>query len=500
MGATAIRPKLGPFGGFGIWEEPREQTGCGLPNCDTRLISPTDLYCHSHDHFLPLSELTSVGRGLIVVSLSVLIYGSIELTAHLRSVVPVDLSYVLIGLFTIGLPLRKFNGTYWAATLLWLLVSAFSLAFQFTGNHFHTVISTAFLLILISVSAIWAASEADDFSIAIRKKLDGPLPGGASSLVASGLIGAWSSVVVALAVTGTGRIWHGDESSIAHASLVAAACFTAASILAAIAVGFIYGTGRIRRDVPAIKYPHRPQLKEWRVSLSGPTPRPTHNVIDRIAEVAILTVFRTSETVVKASVTLSRLMVNFLLISMYILVRSITAVVNWVVMVLVLTFRVIAAAVAAAGRVIYRAFVSAYSGVVRVTVNVGFPVIALAVSSLLATGAAEETRQYIVVGSPRSLLATCALVIIALLLVITSWMVMASQSWERSLESAQHSASRTAPYALLFVAIGGWLLGLPGTILGYGLIHVGWLTLVSTGLIVAAVLLRPVLNRIGSQA
>jgi hypothetical protein len=56
--------------------------------------------------------------------------------------------------------------------------------------------------------------------------------------------------------------------------------------------------------------------------------------------------------------------------------------------------------------------------------------------------------------------------------------------------SAKSSATITAPYLLLFVAAGGWLLGLPGTF-GYGPIRVGFLTLTSTALIVIALVLRP---------
>ncbi len=499
LSTIAIWPKLGPFGGFGVWEKPANQSGCGLSGCDQKQILPTDLYCHSHDRFLPFSRMTNGERGFVIIFLAGLIYGSIELTAHLNSVIPVSLTYVLIGLCLISLPLRKFTGTFWTAVTLWLLVSAFGLAFQYAGRHFHVIISTAFLLILISVSAVWAASEADEAAMAIYKKISGASPGGASSLVACGLIGVLASLAVALGVIINGRIWHGDESSITNGTFVAAVCFAAATILAAIAVGFIYGAGRIRRHVPVIKQPRRPSLKGWSVNLPKPAIRQASNVIDRISEAAILTVFRTSEIVLRASVALARGIVNFLLIAMYILVRLFVAVVNGITRILVLTLRAIAAALATAGRVVYRACVSASVGVVRVTVNMGLPVGAFAVASLLTIGSAKETRRYIMADSPGILLDTIGLISIALLLATIAWMALASQDWLRSQRSAQHSAGRTAPYVLLFVAIGGWLLGLPGTILGYGRIHVGWVTLTSTGLIVMAIILRPVLNRIGSQ-
>jgi hypothetical protein len=499
LSTTTTKSKLGPFGGFGVWERPGEQSGCGLPKCDKRLISPTDLYCHSHDRFLLFMELTSGERGFIIALLSVLIYGSVELTAQLNSVIPVDLSYTLIGLCVISLPLRKFAGTCWMAAVLWLLTSAFSLAFQFTGDHFRVVISTAFLLILVSLSAVWAVSDADEASIAIHKRIPGPFPAGAASLIACGLIGAVASLVVGLAAIGNARVWHGDESSITQGSFVAAACFMAASILVAIVIGFIFGTGRIRRDVPEIKQPRRPRLKDWSVHLSPPTRRPVYNVVDRISEAAILAIFRTSEIVLKASVSLARLTVNFLLIAMYILVRLLVAVANKIIRMVVLAFRTIVAAVAAAGRVFYRSCVSACEGIARVTVNLDLPVMTLAVASLLTAGAAEESRRYIVESSPRILLIVLVRVVIALLLATITWIALASQEWARSRRSAEHSAGRAAPYVLLFVAIGGWLLGLPGTLFGYGRIHVGWLTLTSTGLIVLAIILRPVLNRISSR-
>jgi hypothetical protein len=499
LSATIAKLRLGPFGGFGSWEEHTEPSGCGLRDCDPRPISPTDLYCSSHDRFLLFSSMTSGGRVFTVMLLASLICGSFELVAYLRSSVPVDFAYVFIGLGVVALPLRSFKRTFTMTAVLWLVISGLSLAFQFTGTHFHVVTATAFLLGVTSASAFWAALDADGFAMDIQNKNDRPFPGGAVSLVACGLIGIAGSCVVGFAVFLTSHVWHGDESTFIQGAFWGAACFTVASVATATSVGFIYGTGRISRSVPAIKKPTRPKLKDWKVSLSSPKSRTVRNEVDRVSEVVTIAIFRTSEMALRMSVTLARATVNFLLVAGYILVRLLIEIANRIFRLIVLTIRSVVAALTTTALVIYQAWVIAYGGVAQATVNIGLPVGALAVTCLLVTGAAQETRRYIAIGSIGVLLDIIIRGVAAFALASVAWIALASEDWRRSRRSAQRSASITAPYILLFVAASGWLLGVPGT-LGYGRIHVGWLTLISTGLIALAILLRPMLNRMDDQA
>jgi uncharacterized membrane protein YhaH (DUF805 family) len=126
------------------------------------------------------------------------------------------------------------------------------------------------------------------------------------------------------------------------------------------------------------------------------------------------------------------------------------------------------------------------------------PVSALAGAGLLVAISADETRRYIATGALSVLLQIIVVQFLALLLATVAWIMLASQRRRDSLASAQSSATITVPYLLLFVAAGGWLLGLPGTF-GHGPIRVGFLTLTSTALIVVALVLRPWLNRMQAR-
>jgi hypothetical protein len=491
VGATSIEDDIYPMGGFGFGERPAKPAGCGLPICDSAQILPTDLYCRDHDRFLPFSRLTSAGRVFAVALVAFLVYGSVELTALLDSAVPVSLAYILVALGAIALPLRNFLTTCWVTVVLWLAISGLALSFQFTDTHFHAVTAATFLLVVMTATTL--------LSMFYAGPLDEDAVGIASGLVARGVIGVIGAVAIGFASALAGKAWRAEGLPVGRVAFFAAVILGAGSIVTAIVGGFVHGAMRIRRDVRGIQGPRRLKPVTWRVSVSSPRPRQGRSPIDRIAEVVTLALHRTSAMVTKALVSVCRVSVNFLLTAANVLVARAVDLINWGVKALVLTLRCIAAGVADTIWLGYRALVSAVMSVLWAATFVLVPVGALAGAGLFLVGSAEETRRYIAAGSLSVLLRIIVLQLMALGLATVAWITLASQPWRESQRSAQRSANGTAPYLLLFVAAGGWLLGLPGT-LGHGPIRVGFLTLTSTGLIVVALLLRPLLNRVQSQA
>ena len=124
----------------------------------------------------------------------------------------------------------------------------------------------------------------------------------------------------------------------------------------------------------------------------------------------------------------------------------------------------------------------------------GVPVTALVVAAAFTIVAAEETRLYLVAGPVGALLRFFVVAVLVVASLTMAWLTLASQRLTSSLRSAGRSATITAPYALLLTAVGGWVVGLPGTF-GPGRIHVGWVTSISTAILLAAFLWSQFINK-----
>jgi hypothetical protein len=68
-----------------------------------------------------------------------------------------------------------------------------------------------------------------------------------------------------------------------------------------------------------------------------------------------------------------------------------------------------------------------------------------------------------------------------------AWILLCGLPWRRYTASLVHSAGIASANGLLLLAVGGWVVGVPG-LLGHGPIRVGWLTLAATAVLTAATL------------
>jgi len=475
-------------GAFGFGERPEEAVGCDIEeDCDAARIRPTDLYCE-HDRFLPFSRMSGAGKIFVVALVAFLVYGSVELTAQLDSAVPVNLGYILVGLGAIALPLRNFRRTCWVTAALWLAISGLALAFPLTDAHFHAV-AAAFLLVVMTGTTL--------LSMFYAAPLDEDAAGIASGLAARQLLGAMGALAIGFASPLADRVWQAQGPAIGRVAFFAAAILAAGTLVTAIVGGFVQSANRSDdRPVPKIGSPQKPAMLPRKPKAT--TARRGRSSMGQIGDILVQAVDRLGVMLYNAKGAIRTVSIYVLRTVAYVIRKLVISLVNWVVKVLVLTWRYVAAGVQDTVRLGRRAVVDAVLALVWAAIFVLVPVSALAGAGLLVASSADETRRYIATGALSVLLQIIVVQFLALLLATVAWNMLASQRRRDSLASAQSSATITAPYLLLFVAAGGWLLGLPGTF-GHGPIRVGFLTLTSTALIVVALVLRPRLNRMQDQ-
>jgi hypothetical protein len=479
-------------GAFGFGERPKEAVGCDIEEgCDAARIRPTDLYCDQHDRFLPFSRMSGAVKIFVVALVAFLVYGSVELTAQLDSAVPVNLGYILVGLGAITLPLRNFRRTCWVTAALWLAISGLALAFPLTDAHFRAVAAAAFLLVVMTGTTL--------VSMFYAAPLDEDAAGIASGLAVRQLLGAMGALAIGFASPLADRVWQTQGPAIGRVAFFAAAILAAGTLVTAIVGGFVQSAKRSDdRPVPKIGSPRKPAMLVRQAKATTGRARRGRSPMDQIADILVRAVDRLWVMLYNVKEAIRTVSINVLRTVAYVIWKLVTSLVNWVAKVLVLTWRYVAAGVKETVRLGYRAVVDAVLALVWAAIFVLVPVSALAGAGLLVASSADGTRRYIATGALSVLLQIIVVQFLALLLATVAWIMLASQRRRDSLASAQSSATITAPYLLLFVAAGGWLLGLPGTF-GHGPIRVGSLTLTSTALIVVALVLRPRLNRMQDQ-
>jgi hypothetical protein len=488
-GAVGVQGEAGTYsaGAFGFGERPEEAVGCDIEEgCDAARIRPTDLYCQD-DRFLPFSRMSGAAKIFVVALVAFLVYGSVELTAQLDSAVPVNLGYILVGLGAIALPLRNFRRTWWVTAALWLAISGLALAFPLTDAHFHAVAAAAFLLVVMTGTTL--------VSMFYAGPLDEDAAGIASGLAVRLLLGAMGALAIGFASPLADWVWQAQGPAIGRVAFFAAAILAAGTLVTALVGGFVEARAERSDDPPVrqIGSPEKPAREPRRTK--APTARPARqgilDILGQVGDRLEVMLWNVKEVIRTVSIYVLRTVA-------YVIWKLVISLVNWVVKVLVLTWRYVAAGVKHTVRLGCNAVRDAVVALVWAAIFVLVPVSALAGAGLLVAISADETRRYIATGALSVLLQIIVVQFLALLLATVAWIMLASQRRRDSLASAQSSATITVPYLLLFVAAGGWLLGLPGTF-GHGPIRVGFLTLTSTALIVVALVLRPWLNRMQAR-
>jgi Fibronectin type III domain len=456
-------------------KQPNELSGFGFPEAATAVEvctrddcyknnEPlvTDLYCRSHGRFLPLISAPISLRVLLAIISTLIIYGSFELTAQRNSRLPVFIIYAVIGFGLVILPLRHFTRTAVIASLIWVIASVIPITSSSSSGHFRVVLAAATLVGSISILAIYAiagtpytvppGSPARELRVIAR-------------IVAVALIIAIWTAVASLALHYESYVLPGSERRIARFLLIIALISLAVSALVISATSVVIGVRNMKLQVRTLRKPRRPT---WVA--------PGANVL----------------------LAIGRIIANCVAQVAYVLAYTIIALTNVVIRFVVLTARWVQATIASVVRLSFYAIFIACRRIFDPIASVFVPVGALVGTPWLVMALAGETRLYLLHGPLIALRNMTIMVLAAVALLLGTWVILANQHPRDSFRSFERSAPVTIAYGFVILFFGGWLLALPRAF-GYGHIHVGRVTLWSTGIVVIVLLVLGVSRLVGSK-
>jgi len=472
-------------GAFGWPEQPRRVKGCPQDDCDSGLILATDLYCTSHDRFLPfVRDWTNAGRVTAVVAGAALIYGFFELAGELGSWVPVFIVYAMIALGTVSLPLRLFPSTIRMTILTWFAACAGTLIYHLTRSHFHAIMITALIIAAACALGLHSGIQSVQGALAekgVNNRDDRPKP--VLAFVTAAFVISAAAGIAALGLLLAPEALLLGESRLMPFAVITAVAATAAGLLGAVVAGLIDGAPRVSLETPGFRTWRGPEPVSWRARPTAIRRRRIHTIVDRMGEVFRKALIRLADALRILSVVSARATVNLLLTAARMSANGLIRCVNFVFKLIVILLRGIVAGLSSTWWFCSNAVELTILDLLYAIVAAGLPVAALFVAAGLTTVSAGDTRLYLISGSLGALLHLGFQATLGIAALTLAWITLASQGVMDSLRSARRSAMIIVPYSLILVAAGGWIVGIPGT-LGHGPIHVGWVTLVSTSALV----------------
>jgi hypothetical protein len=472
-------------------EQPAAVSGCWAPKCDTTRIEPVDVYCHMHERFLPLTtETPSRIRPIVINVLRAVVCGGFLLTARLNSSVPVFVVAAGLGGAMTVLPLRRYRVGWRAALAAWVVVCLGSLAIRSVGPSGHRLVGTLLLGATLAIGVLYfghvATLAGRDWSRFGRKSRAHEIRSQASSgwpaaiATAAALTPATIIAYLALETPFVARLFLAPAPVRAWLLVVALSGITGSLLLAVIA-GVLLGNERVDGRVrPLVKLPAAPVALQWRPpvarwDVATPSPiervaRAVHAFLVRLAAAAVVSV--------RSMVNLVRRLINMAAVAA---VRLL----NWAHRRLVMGCRRVLASLVATrdlARAAGRLSVPTARRTGRVLL---LPIAGLAGGAILANAFAQSVREYLTTGSLLALTALGAGALGGAAALAVVWLALSHLPLRRSIPSWGRSVSIAGANGLLVVAVGGWVVGLPGTF-GHGPIRVGWVTTTSTLLLVVA--------------
>ena len=464
-------------------ERPIVGSGCPETDCDPVPIEAHDLYCRTHDRLLPFSTSAPTrARWFVVNLLRALVCAVFAVTAQTASPVPVMVLAVPAGAAVLGLPLRHYTVGRVVAVTLWALVCAVSALAALTGTDGHRIIGTVSLALVTLAWLGWLGAATTDRADAARGRTGRsrrPGPGGrAVGVIASGMATVPAALLVSLLLARGPSGWLLQLPSAPGWLLAAAASGLAGALLTALLVGTLDGWGRVDLRVGQAGLPGRPADLRWTPADRRWRGAPPRSFAGRVK----VPVLELRHQLMTAVLSCAAFCANVLRLTGHHAGRAVVRLVNLLVrqtVVLVRRGRLSAVCAGSALRGTTRALLATAPRGVRLVV---LPPAALVPAAALVPLVAERTRDYLTVGGPGRLGPALlgALGCVALWTVV--WTALTGEPLARTRESALRTAGLVLPQVVLLTTVGGWVLGLPGT-LGHGRIRLGWLTLGLTALV-----------------
>lgn len=479
------------FGGFGWPEKAAGIETCPQKDDTGEQALATDLYCRctQHDRFLPFVRTWSNGaRVTAVLAGSALIYGCFALAAQLDSWIPLFVVYALIGLSAVALPLRLFPLTVRLTIVIWLVASAGALVYHFSGSRAHAIMATALLVAAGCALGLHAVTRSvQDILAGKAVSNDRQRSLGALAFVTGAVATAAAAGAIALALLLVPRVLESGAAELRSAALITAIAAIVLAALGAAAAGLFDGIPRISTRPGSIQIWPGPRKVTWRAERKVIRSGRIRTFGDRIGDVTRRVLIRMGNALASFSTDAARISVNLVFTAVRLMANGLIHFLNFMIWLITITVRAILSAATSTWWFLTRSVTQAVLHAFYAATAAGIPAAALFLAAGLTSSAAGQMLRYLVAGSIAALLGFAVTAVLGMAALTTAWITLASQPLGPSLRSARQSATVTGPYGLLFVAAGGWVVGLPGT-LGPGRIHVGWVTLASTAILAVALI------------
>ncbi|MGR3869197.1 hypothetical protein ACUXZZ_11450 [Streptomyces graminifolii] len=468
-------------------ERPVVTSGCPESDCAPGPIRAHDVYCRSHERLLPFSTSAPTRtRWLVVNLLRALVCGVFTVAAETASTVPVTVLAVLAGAAVFGLPLRHYPVARTTALVLWVLACALTALTAGTGTHGHRIIGTVSLALVALAWLGWTSAElADrtDNGRARSRRARRPNPGDHSGgravgMIASGMAAVPAAILVSLLLEKGPSGWLLRLPAVSGWLLMAAAGGLAGALLAALLVGTLDGWGLVDVRTRQARLPARPAMLRWTPAdrrWKGARPR---SFAGRV-QVLVLELRHQSVT---AAMRCAAFAANVLRLTGHHAARAVVRLANFLFRQAVILLRRARMALRCAAHVLGRAVQVLVATVPYSVRIVLLPPAVLVLAAVLIPMVTRETTTYLTRGGPGRLGLALLGTLACVLLCTVAWAAFTGEPFARTRDSALRTAGLALPHLVLLTTVGGWVLGLPGTF-GHGRIHVGWLTLTLTALV-----------------
>jgi hypothetical protein len=363
------------------------------------------------------------------------------LTGQLGSPLPAFGVAVVVGALALVLPLRRYTATWPAVLVSWTAVSLVMLFLEGATVVTHQWARFIFAS-LILVAATWYL---------IRRASATAKRSAAAAAIAPAAIGAACLIGYTAVSFNPLHLLPELLAWVPTTLLIAAASAWLFALLTVIVVGAVDGASTPMTPVT-------PLLSR----ISAPTRKtPSGGLIEQIGttfeNVALYVLYLLAQAGVMAA--------NLAWFTLIVCIRRIHVALQRAWRLTVLAAHATAQAARKTGRVVL------------------IPVLTLPAAGWLAVVFANYVTDYLISGTIQSLGVLGAAAILANVALFVTWASLSYGRLERRWAAASRSTSRTvritAPYWLLVQAGGGWLVGIPA-MLGYGRVHVGWITYTST--------------------
>lgn len=449
-------------------EEPTPSSGCRDELCDRPDVGPVDLYCPVHERLIPFSKV-ELGRTrwIVINLLRAAACGAVVLASWSANSIPLFVLFVSAGAVVAAAPLHRLPLTAKAAIGGWLIACLVAKVLPILGSAHESVVRA----VVVAVVLVLAVVHAGAFAWSVQKTRDGAAPA---------VTVAAFAVVPAMALG-----WFLSNPSVGFTSVpdwlrswlqIGMLTGVAGALLVAAIAGAVHGQARVNRSVtPLVMARAEPWQVDWkaaghrgsRSARTSPWERALNEFASR-AQVAL--------------VATARGVANLLLRAAHIIQVIVFRLINWGYRRLVMGIRRFAAAIAATGEVLAEAARLGATVLTRTGRVVLLPALMVSVGAAAASYGAEYQLRYLL-GEGLMLLGPLALAIAAGLLALTVlWMSLSGVPLRVSVPSWAHTMSVAAPQVIVMFTLGGWIVGLPGT-LGHGPIRLGPVTITSTVLL-----------------